>query len=62
MSIQRRIIVIMFFPVITFLWLLGWSLYLTGEKNRPRRTIQSLNDGISIVTGLYEEAAIAAKN
>lgn len=62
LSIQRRIIVIMLFPVIIFLWLLGWSLYWIADENRSRRKMQSLDDGISIVAGLYEEAVITSRD
>jgi len=52
----------MFFPVIAFLWLLGWSLYWIGDKNRSRRTMQSLDDGISVFIELYEEDVVASQN
>jgi membrane protein implicated in regulation of membrane protease activity len=58
--VHRRIVAIIFFPVVAFLWVLAWSLYWTGEKNRSRKSVQSMDRGISIVTTMYEEALITS--
>ncbi len=62
LSIHRRMIAILFFPVISFLWILGWGLYSIGDESRSQRAIQRVDDYIYIVTAMYEEAVITSKS
>lgn len=58
LRVRRRFLAFMFFPSIVFLWFLGWVLYWAGSRGGSRKTIQNIDDGISIVTQSYEEAII----
>ncbi len=62
MSIQRRIIIVMLFPITTLLWFLGWVLCWIGNRHRSRRTTQSLDDNLVQAVGLHEEAVLTSQN
>jgi hypothetical protein len=38
--VRRRVIIILAFPILAFIFLIGWALYCTGSKkaNLPQKT------------------------
>jgi len=56
---RNRILVVMLFPAIVFLWLIGWSLFWIGSQHsqdKPHKT-QTITekDTIEIKSAIYEE-------
>jgi hypothetical protein len=35
-----------------FLWIIGWSLYCTGERSKPTRARRKQKDDVQIVVAL----------
>lgn len=45
----RGIVMVMFLPVIVFLWMVGWSLFWIGSECKPQKTRGIVDDGLSFV-------------
>jgi len=54
-------ITILLFPVIVFLWLVGWSLCWIGDERQSQRIERDSDDGVSIAAGLYEEVVSTSR-
>jgi len=53
---MRRKILILLFPVIVFLWMIGWSMLVAGsdsKSRKPKTDVQT--DGITVMTAPLEE-------
>jgi hypothetical protein len=47
---------VMFLPIVIFLWMIGWSLFWIGSENEQLRTKAIAdNDGLSLIGIRYEE-------
>jgi hypothetical protein len=47
---------ILLFPIIVFLWMIGWSIFVVGsdsKSRKPKTDVQT--DGITIMTAPLEE-------
>lgn len=59
---RNRILVVMLFPVIIFLWLMGWSLFWIGSQrsqNKSHKTqIVAEKDRIEMTSAIYEETEL----
>jgi len=52
----RGIVMVMFLPIVIFLWMIGWSLFWIGSENEQLRTKAIAdNDGLSLIGIRYEE-------
>lgn len=51
----RGIVMVMFLPVIVFLWVVGWSLFWIGSESKPQRTKGIADDGLSFIFMQHEE-------
>ena len=52
----RGIVMVMFLPIVIFLWMIGWSLFWIGSENEQLRTRAIAdNDGLSLIGIQYEE-------
>lgn len=49
---RRRMLVLILLPVLLFLWMIGWSLYLTGDRSKSTRVRRKQKDNVQIVVGL----------
>lgn len=54
---RRRLVVILTFPIIVFIFLLGWILYFVGGKHKSReeKTTKKSTSEEDIEMGLIEE-------
>jgi flagellar basal body-associated protein FliL len=56
-NMRKRAFLIMLFPIVVILWVIGWSLFWTGSETRSKTTpIQAKkDDGIQIIVAPPEE-------
>jgi len=56
---RNRILVVMLFPVIIFLWLTGWSLFWIGSQRSQDKShktrILAEKETVEITSAIYEE-------
>jgi hypothetical protein len=51
----RGIVMVVFLPVIVFLWVVGWSLFWIGSESKPQRAKGIVDDGLSFMYMQHEE-------
>ena len=53
---MRRKILILLFPVIVFLWMIGWSMFVAGSSSKSRKPkIDVQADNVTIIAAPLEE-------
>jgi hypothetical protein len=56
---RRKTLILMLFPAILFIWMLGWSLYWIGDnQTHNQHTIKKGTQNIHIITDDIEEITI----
>jgi hypothetical protein len=46
---------ILFMPVIIFLWMVGWSLFWAGSESKPQRNKATADNDLSFTCIQYED-------
>jgi len=61
---MRRKILILLFPVLVVLWMIGWSIFVTGSGSKSRKPkIDVQADNVTIIAAsLKEEYLIESEN
>jgi flagellar basal body-associated protein FliL len=55
MRVRNRAIILILLPVTIFLWLIGWTLFWTGTKNKHRKPKPVQQANTTITTGILLE-------
>lgn len=53
--VRNRAVILILLPLTILLWLIGWSLYWTGSRNRPQTTKIAAETNMPLTEGILLE-------